>query len=91
MKNCIRRKQGAYFIQYFSAKDFSFDCQTSALIIVKQDSFRAKLCFQNSILGTQVFDHFLLLAVKPTGKEHQHQLPRVQNKVYRRIGDRVKT
>ena len=87
----VRREQSANLIQQLSTEGLSLDCQSSALIIIKQDSFRAKLCFQNSILGTQVFDHFLLLAVNPAGKEHQHQLPRVQNKVHRRIGDRVKT
>ena len=60
----VRREQSANLIQKLSTEGLSLDCQSSALIIIKQDSFRAKLCFQNSILGTQVFDHFLLLAIE---------------------------
>lgn len=71
-KNCVRRKQRADFIQYFSAKDFAFDGQTSPLIIIEQDSFLPEFVFKNSVLGTQAFNHFLLLSIDPTGKEYHH-------------------
>ena len=74
-KNCVRRKKRTDFIQYFSARDFAFDCQTSTLIVVEQDSLLSEFFLEHGILGTKVFNDFLLLAIDPTGKENRHQMP----------------
>jgi hypothetical protein len=38
------------------------------------------------VLGSQILNHFLLLAIDPAGKDHDEQLPRLKNKFHRRLG-----
>ena len=86
----IRCEQSADFIQQLSAEYLSLHGQSSPLIIVEQDSFLTELFLQNLVFSTQVFDDFLLLAVDPAGKVHDHQMPGLQYEIHWCLGDRVK-
>ena len=86
-KDGVRRKQGTELFELLSAKNLSFDCQSSPLVIVQLNSFLANFFFKYLVLGPQILDHFLLLAIDPAGKEHHHQVPRLQNEVHLRLGD----
>jgi hypothetical protein len=57
-------------------------------------SFVTQFVFQSTsgqssplVLGPQILDHFLLLAIEPAGKEQNQQLPRLQNEIHLRLGD----
>ena len=69
-----------------SADPLAFDCPSMTLPVVSQDSLLAELLFENGILGAKVLNDFLLLSIDPTGKNDQHQLPRLQNEFHRRLG-----
>ena len=64
----IGRKQRADFKESLAAEDLAFHGQLSALLVGQQDSFRAELFFQRSILSLQVIDHFLLLSIDPSSE-----------------------
>ena len=68
-----------------ASQHFAFDGQSTSLLIGQQDSFLAELLFENGVLGTKVLNDFLLLSIDPTGKNDQHQLPRLQNEFHRRL------
>ncbi len=89
-QNRIRRKQGAESFKLLAAEDFPFDGQSSALVVTEQDAFLAELLFENCVLGSQILDHFLLLAIDPSGKDQDKQLPRLQNEFHRRFADQAK-
>ena len=72
----IGREQRANLFEHFASKDLAFDCQTPALVVVEQHAFRTEFLFEHLILGAEVFDHFLLLAVDPARDDHDIELPR---------------
>ena len=78
-QNRVRCEQRAEFLQPFAAEDLPLHRESSTLVIVEQDSFLSKLLLENSVFGSQLFDHFLLLAVEPTGENHQVELPGLED------------
>ena len=92
----VGREQGAKQFQLPAAEDFSLDGQSSPLIIAEQDPFPAELFFEYGVLGSQILDDFLLLAIDPTGKDHDgqqdhdEQLPRLQDECHRRLDRQAK-
>ena len=89
-QNRIRRKQRADFIQSLATDRLALDRQAAPLVVTEQDAFLAELLFENCVLGSQILDHFLLLAIDPSGKDQDKQLPRLQNGFHRRLGDHAK-
>ena len=67
-----------------------FNGGRSQPIVVEQDSFLTEFLFQNLVLGTQVFDHFLLLAIDTARKNDNHQMPWLQSWIHGCLGDRAK-
>jgi hypothetical protein len=56
----------------------------------EQDPFLAELLFEYRVLGSQILNHILLLAIDPAGKDHDEQLPRLQNEFHRRLDGQAK-
>ena len=73
----IGREQSANLFEHLAPKDLAFDCQSPTLIVAEQNAFRAKLLSQYLILGPEVPDYFLLLAVDPARDDYQIELPRL--------------
>jgi hypothetical protein len=67
---------GGDFLQCLATRYLSYDGQTPALVITEQDPFLAKLLIEHPILSSQILDYILLVAIDPTGEDHQEQLPR---------------
>ncbi|TWT84700.1 hypothetical protein CA13_61800 [Planctomycetes bacterium CA13] len=84
-QDCVRCEQRPSLLELFAANEFSFDCQTTSLVIGKQDPLLAELLFENGIFGAKVLNDLLWL-IDPNGKNDQHQLPRLQNEFRRRLG-----
>ncbi len=63
----------------------AFDSQGTSLYIGQQDLLLAERLFENGIVGAKVLNDFLLLTLELTGKNDQHQLPRLQNELHRRL------
>ena len=75
----IRCEQRAEFLQPFAAEDLTLQRESSTLVIVQQDSLLAELFLEHLILGSQILDHFLLLAIDPAGENHQVELPGLED------------
>jgi len=54
----------------------SFDRESTTLLISESQPLPAELLAQASILLLQIFDHFLLVPVHPSGEEHHQKLER---------------
>ena len=78
-QNRIRCEQRAEFLQSFATEDLTLQREAATLVIVEQDSFLSKLLLENSIFGSQIFDHFLLLAIDPASENHQVELPGLED------------
>ena len=76
----VGRKERAEFSKQLASEYFAFNRQSTALIIVEQDSSLAEFLLENSILSHQILDDFLLLAVDPAREHDETQLPRLKNK-----------
>ena len=74
-KEGVRGDDGSDFLQRVATQYFSFDGKAAALVIVEQDAFIAKLHSEHLILGFQIFDYILLVAIEPTGEDEKEQLP----------------
>ena len=74
--------QRAHFRQQLTAEDFSFDCQTSALVVAEENATLAQLFFKNLIFRPQVLNHLLLLLIDPAGQDNKQELPGLENKVH---------
>ena len=81
-QNRIRSKQSSDFGKSFVAEDFSFDSHPATLVIAQQDASLSPFFSENSILGSQILDHFLLLTIHPPGEHNQDKLPRLQDKFH---------
>jgi len=53
------------------------------LIVDKQNPFFAELFSEHFILGPQIINYILLVAVDPPGQDEEKQLPWLQNEVHR--------
>jgi len=51
-----------------AAKGLSFDSQSPALVIGKQDTILANVLFEHCYFGLQVLDSLLLLSIDPTAR-----------------------
>jgi hypothetical protein len=83
-QDCVGCEQRADFFQSLAPQNLALHRQTTSLVVVQQDAFLAEFLFQNLVLGSEVFDDFLLLTVHPAGQNHEVQLPRLQNEVHGR-------
>lgn len=54
------------------------------MIVVEQDPFSAAFLLEHVVLGAEIVDHFLLLAVDPTREDDDIQLPGVEEEVHDR-------
>ena len=80
----IRREQRADFFESLATEDLAFDRQSTPLIIVQQDAFLAELLFEDLVFGSQVFNHFLLLAIDPTSEDDDIKLLRLKYDIHDR-------
>ena len=80
----IRREQSTHFFESFSSKDPAFDRQSTALVVVQHDPLVAVRFLEHLVLGSQVFDHFLLLPIDPACQTDQIQLPGLENEIHDR-------
>ena len=80
----VRREQRADFFESLAAEDLAFDRQSTPLIVVQQDPLLAELLFEHLVLGSQVLDHFLLLAIDPASEDDDIELPRLKNEIHDR-------
>jgi hypothetical protein len=83
----VRSKQGADFVQAFPAENSTFDCQSTSLVIVQQNTFSTELLFEHLILSSEILNDFLLLPIHPASQNHNEQLPRLKDKRHRRPAD----
>ncbi len=51
---------------------------------IEEDSFLTELLFEHLILGPEVLDHFLLLAVNPACDNDDIELPRLKREIHER-------
>jgi hypothetical protein len=64
-----------------AVKDFPFDRQAAALVVVQQDPALAEFLPEHLVLGPEVINNLLLLAVDPAGKDEMEQLPGLKDEV----------
>ena len=60
-------------VQELAVRNFVLDDQPLTLVVVEHDPFLPRLFLEHLILGTQGFDHVLLLFVDPAGEDGQQQ------------------
>jgi hypothetical protein len=78
----VRGEEGTNLSQELAAKDFPFDSQAAALVIVQQDPALAEFLTEHLVLGPEIIDDLLLLVIDPAGKDEMEQLPRLEDKVH---------
>ena len=78
-QNRVRREQCAELLQSFATEDLAFGAKPSTLIVIQQNPLLAELLLKYLILGSQIFDDFLLLTIHPTGENHHVELPGPKN------------
>ncbi len=76
-QNRVRRDESADLFQHLATEHFAFDRQAPPLVVIEQDAALGELLLEHLILGTQVFDHLLLLTIHPAGQDHEQKLPRL--------------
>jgi hypothetical protein len=65
--------------------DYRPECQPATLIAGKEDPLFAEFFFEDLILGTDVFEDILLLAIDPAGQNGEQELPGLENEVHGRL------
>ena len=80
----IGREQRADFFQSLATKNLALEGQSTPLIVVEQDAFSAVFLLEHVVLGAEIVDHFLLLAVDPTCEDDDVQLPGVEDEIHDR-------
>lgn len=83
-QNRVRREQCAEFFESLATEDLGFDSETTPLVVAEQDPLLAKFLFEDLVFRSQVFDHFLLLAIDPTGEDGESELPGLENESHDR-------
>lgn len=78
----VRREQRADFFESLASEHFSFDGQSSPLIVIEQDAFGPVHLLKYFDLGTQVIDCLLLLTIDPAGQNRKEELPRLEDEVH---------
>ena len=78
----VRCEQRTYRLEHLAAEDFAFDGQPPTLIVGEDDPALAEFFFEDLVLGAEVFDDFLLLAVAPAGQDGEQELPGLENEVH---------
>ena len=53
-----------------------------SILILRENSAFAEFFFEDLVLGAQIFDDFLLLAVAPTGQDGDQELPGLEHEVH---------
>ena len=84
-QNRVRCEQRTKFLESLATEDFACDCQASSLVVIEQDPLFVELLFEHLVFGSQILDHFLLLAVDPTGEDDDVELPRLKNEIHERV------
>src|SRR5436190_21371522 len=79
-------EKSADLSQELAAKDFTFDGQTAALVVVQQDPVFAEFLSEHLVLGPEVINDLLLLLVDPIGEDEMKQLPGLKNEIHRGPG-----
>ena len=78
----VRRKQRADLAEHFASEDLAFDSQSSALVVVEQDSLFAEFLSQHLVFGAEILDRSLLLLVDPASENQEEELPRLENETH---------
>ena len=81
-QNGVRREQRADFCQPIAPEYFALNCQSSPLIVRKHNPFFINVFPENIVLGSKVFNNFLLLAIDPSSEDEKVQLPGLKNEVH---------
>ena len=79
-KNRIGREQSADLFDSLATENLALNCQSTSLVVVEQDAFRAVRFPKNPVLGAKVFDSFLLPSVDPACDYDYAELPGSENK-----------
>lgn len=74
--------------QHLSAKQFSPDGKTPALIVVEQDPLLPELLSEDLVFGADVLDDALLFLIRDASQDSHQQMPRLQNEVSHRFKSR---
>ena len=83
-ENRIGREQGADLFESLATEDLALNCQSTSLVVVEQDAFRAVRFPKNPVLGAKVLDRFLLLSVDPASDNDYVELPGLKNETHSR-------
>ena len=83
-KDRVRGKQRANLFEHLASKYLASGRQPPPLVIVQQYTFRTKFLFEDLILGPEVLDDLLLLAIDPAGEDHEVQLTRLKDEIHER-------
>jgi hypothetical protein len=78
----IRCEHRTYRLKHLTAEDFALDGQPPTLMVGEDDPALAEFFFEDLVLGAEVLDDFLLLAVAPTGEDGEQELPGLENEVH---------
>jgi hypothetical protein len=65
-----------------AAKDFPFDCQAAALVVVQSEAALAEFLAEHLVIGSEVINGLLLLAVDPASEDEMEQLPRLKDEIH---------
>ena len=83
-KNRVRREQSADLFEFLATENLALNCQSTSLVVVEQDAFRAVRFPKNAVLSAKVLDGFFLLSVDPACDYDYVELPRLENETHSR-------
>ena len=81
-ENRIGREQRADLFESLATENLALDCQSTSLVVVEQDAFRAVRFPEHPVLGAKVLDRFLLLSVDPACDDGYVELPGLENETH---------
>ena len=70
----VGRDETGHVHEALPAERLAFDCQATPLVIGKAETPVAELFAEDAVLGLEVVDHVLLVAVDPAGDEQDEEL-----------------
>ena len=66
---------GGEFVEHSAAEDLAFDREPALPGIVEEYSFQSEFLPEYVILGQEIFNGVLLLAIDPAGENQEQQVP----------------
>ena len=78
-ENRIGREKCANLFESLATENLALNRQSAALVVVAQNAFPAVLFPKNPVLGPQVINHNLLLAIDPACDYGYVELPGLEN------------